>query len=337
MKFFFNGGAYSELIYTLQGMGHTVVDHDVTWLHHINALDSGKAYNTALKKAVAETKPDVYLCTKAIKGAFRVYPETHAWIKDNVGVTVYWSQDDPFFIPMFLSKKLYVGYSIALTCTKASFKSYEAVGIKPYLFWPAFDTVIRKTTLIPDEDKLDFVFVGTPYACTDVPRKNVVFGLINRGYKKIEIYGDPLWVSDTAIMRHGKPFIHGDARLKPYYKGQAAWSDVHNIYAKAKLNLSNHVQKADMYLNDRVPMVLGVGGFLLMDKNPGLDTVFRHERDVVFYNNHEDLMNKAVYFLTHPAERIRIATDGQTTGLEKHTYKNRARQLLNILHENGIK
>jgi hypothetical protein len=337
MKFFFNGGAYSELVYTLQEMGHTVIDHDVTWLNHINANDSGNAYNAALKKEVAKAKPDVYLCTKAIKGKFRIHPETHAWIKNNVGVTVYWSQDDPFFMPLFLSAKIYIGYSIALTCTTASFNDYKSVGLKPYLFWPAFDTVIRKTNPIPNEDKLDFVFVGTPYACTDVPRKKVVFGLINRGYTKIEIYGDPLWVSDKVIMRQGKEFIHGDARLKPYYKGQAAWSDVHNIYAKAKLNFSNHVQKADMYLNDRVPMVLGVGGFLLMDKNPGIEEVFRHGREVVFYDNHEDLMSKAVYFLTHPEERIRIATDGQKIGLEKHTYQNRARQLLNILKENGIK
>jgi spore maturation protein CgeB len=337
MKFFFNGGAYSELLFTLQAMGHTIIDHDVTWLNYINASDHGKEYNAALKAVIAKTKPDVYVCTKAIKNKFRVHPETHLWVQKNVGVTVYWSQDDPFLMPMFLSNKLYSGYSIALTCTKDSFNDYTKVGIKPYLFWPAFDTVIRKFTPVPEEQKIDFVFVGTPYACTNVPRKTVVFGLINRGFKNIELYGDPLWVSNTVVMRKGKPFISGDSRLAPYYKGQAAWSDVHRIYAKAKLNLSNHVLRASMYLNDRVPMVLGVGGFLFMDKNPGMENIFRHERDVVFYDNHEDLMSKVEYFMAHPEARIRIAKDGQKTGLEKHTYQNRARQLVNILHENGIK
>lgn len=338
MKFFFNGGSYPELTHTLEAMKHTVVKHDAIWLHYLGAKDFAKAYNEKLKQEVERTKPDVYICTKAIKGNFRIYPETHEWIKKNVGITVYWSQDDPFFIPMFVSNKLFVGYSLALTCTKESFKDYEKLGIKPYLFWPAFDTIIRAPIpAIPESEKLDFVFVGTPYACTNVARKNVAFGLINRGYTKIEIYGDPLWISDKPIMRKGKVFIHGDSRLKPYYKGQAAWPEVHKLYARAKLNLSNHVQKAELYLNDRVPMVLGVGGFLLIDKNPGIERVFQHERDVVFYDDHEDLMQKAEFYLTHPEDRLRIAAEGQRTGLEKHTYKSRAVQLIAILAENGIK
>lgn len=339
MKFFFNGGSYLELITTLKEIGHSIIDHKALWLHNIsNDVNKIKAYNTLLKSEISRTKPDVYLCTKALKNRFRIFPETHEWIRKKVGITVYWSQDDPFFMPVFLQQRLYVGYKIALSCTRASFNDYRSVNLKPYMFWPAFDSIYRKHEIITEEEKIDFVFVGSPYMVTKPPRKQSIFGLINAGIKNIEIYGNKLWIVDGKTGNRDTPnFMSGDSRLKPYYRGQVSWGIVHQLYAKARLNLSNHVRRADMYLNDRVPMVMGVGGFLFLDRNPGLDTMFEHENEVVFYDNHKDFVKKAKYYINKPDERLRIGNNAKKKALERHTYQNRARQLLNILRENGIK
>lgn len=337
MKFLFNGGAYPNLLDSLKQLGHTIVEHDLVWLNYTGSTDKAKQYNALLKNKIAQTKPDVYVCSKGFREDFRIYPETHEWINRNVGMTIYWSMDDPFFMRTFINNKLYCGYRIALTCTTDSFDSYTKVGLKPYLFWPAFDTTMRKFEVIKEEDKLDFVFVGTPYDCTDVPRKKLVLGLLHNGIRNIELYGSRAWISNKAMKRNNAPFISGEPDLDKFYKGECPFADVHLLYNRAKLNLSNHVVKAKLYLNDRVPMIMGVGGFLFLDKNPGLEKQFLHEEDVVYYNNYEDFIKKAKYYILRPDLRNAIGVNARNKILRSHTYKQRAEQLLRILAENGLK
>lgn len=337
MKFFFNGGSYPEMVSTLKTMGHEVLDHNAVWLHYLDCKDGGKKYSEVLKKEIIRTKPDVYFATKALKPKFKIDLEIAKWINKNVGMSVYWSQDDPFFVPAFMSNHLYAGFRIALTCAKESFPSYTKVGLKPYLFWPAFDSSARQYTYVKEEDKVDFVFVGTPYVCTKMARKDAVFGLIREGIKNIELYGNHLWVADKTIARNGKPFISGSSLLSQYYKGETLWTTVHEHYCRSRINMSNHVIKADMYLNDRVPIIMGVAGFLMLDKNPGLEKVFENEKDVVFFDDCNDFVKKAKYYMARPEERLRIGVNGRVKTLKSHTYQNRARQLLNVLSENGFK
>lgn len=337
MKFFFNGGGFTELTQTLIDAGHTMAKIP-PWLVFTDNDKVWHNYNThTLREGILAEKPDVYICSKGFKGGKVIYPETTEWIKQHVKTTMYWSLDDPFFMPTFLNKHMYRGYDFALSCSTGSFADYESVGVKPYLFWPAWDTISREYRPVAEKDKVDMIFVGTPYACTDIPRKDILLWAVKSGWS-VEIYGSNNWVSDKAIKnsRLGT-FIQGDSRLAPYYKGPwNNWITLPTLFSKARINFSNHVVKAPMYLNDRVPMVMGVGGCLLIDKNPGVDTIYRHNHNIVFYDNWNTFVHRATYFLKNVHAREDLGKNARKITLEAHTYKQRAHQLLRILKENGI-
>jgi len=337
MKFFFNGGSYPELVKTLQDLGHDVIDHDACWLHHINKNDKGKKYNGILRDAIQKHKPDVYLCTKCMKDNFRVYEDTHKFVQKNSGITVYWSQDDPFFMPKFMQNRLYTGLRVALTCSTSAFRDYKSAGMTPYLFWPAFDRIVRTFSPVKERDKIDFTFVGTPYTCTDIPRRDLVGALLDSGITNIELYGSSAWKSTKFSGSRTSIGIQGGKRLADLYRGMVPWGKVHLKYAQARLNLSNHVVRAEAYLNDRVPMVLGVGAFLFLDRSKVLEKEFIHEEDVVYYTGKLDFIKKAKYYIGKPRLREKIGQSGRKKVLERHTYEARAHKLLRILSQHGIK
>lgn len=335
MKFAFNGGAYTGLTKTLKEQGHTIIKTP-NWLVQAQNPKTRKQYNNRLKTVIQREKPDVYICFKGFRNGPCVFPETTKFISKHAGITIYMCYDDPFFIPTFLQYGMAAGYQIALTCAQEAFATYRGLGITPYLYWPAFDPEIRKPIEVKEEDKIDFIFVGTPYMSTDVPRRAIATKFAEAGMS-MELYGSKDWVSDKIIKHHKLGnFIGGNPKLRKYYKGTTSWPNVHNLYNRARLNLSNHVVRAQNYLNDRVPIVLGVGAFLFLDRNPGLDKTFKHKRHVVYYDDLTDLLRKAKYYKQHVNERNHIAKTGQDFILKHHTYYNRAWRLLEVLKKHGI-
>lgn len=325
-----NGGAFLGFTKILKEQGHTIIKIP-WWMVKGLPQAARKGYNEELKRIIKKEKPDVYVCSKGYKNGPVVYPETTKFIQKHSGITVYLSQDDPFFVPTFVRFGMHQGYKIALTCSRAAFPDYKKLGLKPYLFWPAFDPELRKVHNVAEDKKIDFTFVGSPYLCTDVPRRRIVLEMVKAGMS-VRVYGDPAWVTNGST-----GLLGGHPRIKEYYGGKVVWQKVHDYYSKSRLNLSNHVCKADMYLNDRVPMVLGVGAFLFLDRIPGLDQVFVNKKHVVYYNDLNDLMRKARFYKNNLQERSRIAQAGRSLVNKRHTYYNRAHQFLRILRAHGIK
>lgn len=331
MKIMFNGGGYNELTKTLKELGHTVCHAPFFRLY--NATDPiWKDYNKLLVQNIEHEKPDVYLCAKGYANGKYIFPETTKKIQKIVKASIYMSFDDPFFLPKFMSLGMHAGYDIALSCSSDKFEVYRSVGIEPYCFWPAWDTTIYNIPTVAEKDKIDFVFVGTPYYCTDIPRKDIVLWAIAQGWKT-EIYGSTDWISNKVIKNYkGKPFIQGDTRLAAYYKGYwSNWLTLPSLFAKSKINFSNHVNKATMYLNDRVPLVMGVGGCLVMDLNPELDKVFTHNKELVFYKDWNTLKHRMKFFVANRHSREQIGKRAKEKILREHTYKHRAIQLIDII------
>ena len=338
MKFCFNGGGFHELTQTLKEMGHVVGTAVPHWNSYTHSTAARKQYNVLLKTAMQKAQPDVYVCTKGFRDGPVVFPETTEWIQKNVGTTVFWSQDDPFFTPTFIAHQLYRGYTLALSCSIGSFDSYKKHGVDPYLFWPAWDsTIFSGIKPVAERDKTDLIFVGTPYTCTNIPRKDIMLWALQSGLS-IEIYGSPNWVTNKAITRHGKPFIQGDSRLAPYYKGVwKTWATLPSVFCRSRINVSNHVQQAPMYLNDRMFLTTGPGNCLVSDQNPGIDKVFKHNKEIVFYKDWATFKHRTMYYLKNLHSRNQICKNMRKKILSEHTYKCRARQLVEILNKYGLK
>ena len=76
-------------------------------------------------------------------------------------------------------------------------------------------------------------------------------------------------------------------------------------------------------VNGRVFEVLASGGFLISNRRAELFELFEEGRDLVCFDDEDDLARKVRYFLDHPGERQAIAEQGRKTVLEKHTMGRR--------------
>ena len=74
------------------------------------------------------------------------------------------------------------------------------------------------------------------------------------------------------------------------------------------LNFS-HNNSISLYSSDRLAQLAGNGLLTFCPRVPGMETLFA-ETELVYFDTHEDLIEKIVYFNTHDDERRQIAEKG---------------------------
>ena len=84
------------------------------------------------------------------------------------------------------------------------------------------------------------------------------------------------------------------------------------------------------YLDKKIPQikarpfeVAGCGGFCISGKADDIENYYVPDKEMVFYNSIEDLVDKIRYYLDHHEERERIALAGYKRTQEEHTYEKR--------------
>jgi len=84
-------------------------------------------------------------------------------------------------------------------------------------------------------------------------------------------------------------------------------------------------------INYRTFETLGCKTFLLTNYTPGLEKLFNIGKDLVTYDDANDLKDKVKYYINNDREREQIEEQGYLTALKKHTYDARCRYLMRIL------
>ncbi len=102
------------------------------------------------------------------------------------------------------------------------------------------------------------------------------------------------------------------------------------IFHNSKINLNITSKSIRSGLPLRIFDILGCGGFVLTNFQPELTEFFVPGEDLVYYENLDDLVEKADYFLHHEAERRAIAENGFARVKENHTYPIRLAQMMQI-------
>jgi glycosyltransferase involved in cell wall biosynthesis len=104
--------------------------------------------------------------------------------------------------------------------------------------------------------------------------------------------------------------------------------DVINSYKiHLNCNISNDI-------NYRTFETTGCGTFLLTNYTPGLEKLFDIGKEIVVYNDLNDLDNKVKYYLENEEEREKIAKAGYERSKKDHTYFERSKRLVEIINEN---
>ena len=104
--------------------------------------------------------------------------------------------------------------------------------------------------------------------------------------------------------------------------------DLVRLANRAKIVLNIHAEDFPD-TETRVFETLGCGSFLLSERLSSENPF--SERELVQFEDIEDLMKKIRYFLEHDEERETIAEHGHAAALANHTYAHRARQIIETM------
>ena len=133
---------------------------------------------------------------------------------------------------------------------------------------------------------------------------------------------------------HVSLYTRSDASSLPrvHVKGGAGTlTEMPKIFQASKINLNITMRPIETGLSLRILDVLGCGGFLLTNYQAEIPEYFEIGKDLEVYENMEDLMQKADYYLHHEAERLEIALNGYEKTARYHTYEMRLAEMIRIL------
>lgn len=139
----------------------------------------------------------------------------------------------------------------------------------------------------------------------------------------LRVFGGPAW---------------GEKLLRKYEFESPYLSDdeLKALFAYSKISLCHTKWPFRMAVHERPFLILAAGGFPLTDDRECLSELFTSE-EVATYGSLEELRDKISYYLTHDAERKKMADAGRKRVLSSHTYEHRAREILRLVsHHFGI-
>ncbi|MDE2015961.1 MAG: glycosyltransferase [Patescibacteria group bacterium] len=115
-----------------------------------------------------------------------------------------------------------------------------------------------------------------------------------------------------------------------FYYGQKFFREATAIYERSKIVFNCSVKND---VNMRCFEAAVSGSLLLTDriKDNGMENLFADGVHMIMYDNAEEMVEKARYYLAHEKEREEIAARGQTLILDIHTYSNRMYRIIGEL------
>ncbi len=121
------------------------------------------------------------------------------------------------------------------------------------------------------------------------------------------------------------------------YRGPADWeSELPAILNATGISLNISKLPFPGTVGARVFEVLACGGFLLSNRYPGIEALFEDGRELVYYDDFDDLERKIRHYRDRPEERRAIGARGRAAILARHTWRHYAGRILAVLEEKGI-
>jgi spore maturation protein CgeB len=115
------------------------------------------------------------------------------------------------------------------------------------------------------------------------------------------------------------------------------------IFNASKVNLNLHssterdgVEPGGDFINPRTFELAACGVFQLVDTRTLLPELLTPGRDLVTFENTEELKTKIDYYLQHDEERERIARQSRETVLQRHTYQHRLKEMLSVIYSSRM-
>lgn len=289
------GTEYAAFVPALARLGHEVIHFD-SWEKHKFA--DYAELNQALLDVVDRTRPNVML---TVQRNYELWLETLQLIQARGDVaTISWTTDDSWKYQE-VSRFIGTAYHAITTTYAHCVVQYHQDGIPNVLLtqWAANSEQLNPP-LPASACQYSVSFVGAAHG--DRPKK--IAALQDRG---IEV----------------TCFGHG------WTSGSVPAEEIPKIIRSSVISLNfANACKGIPQVKARTFEVPGAGGFLLTEYAPGLERAYVLGREIVAFEEIDDLAQKIQYFLNHPEERDAIAQAGFLRTTEEHTYDLRLQEIL---------
>lgn len=282
-------------------------------------------YNKKLLHQVFSINPDVLL---VLKGDI-ILPETVEKIRKNSDATlVLWCYDSALRLANVLKSGKYFHYFYTYEPSDISklykyniHANYLPMAYDPYSYF--------KIENMSNSFERDICFVGVLHDGY-IERKILLESIISF-YKdlKIEIWGKS-WTWYNPFLQYEYHFKR-KALGKHINNYNIPPKEVNQIYNTTKICLNIHHRQSKEGVNPRTFEILGSGGFQLVDYKPKLEEMFAIDKEIVFYRNNSDLMEKICYYMENEGERKKIARRGNEVVKKNHTYRQRVETILSSI------
>ncbi len=111
------------------------------------------------------------------------------------------------------------------------------------------------------------------------------------------------------------------------------FQEMPHIFQQSKINLNSTIPTIQTGIPLRVWDILGCGGFLLTDYREELLEYFEPEKHLSIYEDTEELLVKAEFYLEHEELRKEAANNSREIVLKNHTWDIRLKQIFRILEK----
>jgi spore maturation protein CgeB len=217
------------------------------------------------------------------------------------------------------------GYDLLLTSFPHYVEHFRRLGIDSEYLKIAFDERVterlraRGVDTAPDSERPhDTTFVG-----------GVNPNVHAEGTRLLE---DVSRRAGLAVWGYGSDALPESSPLREGHNGEAWGLDMFAVLSDSKIAVNRHIDAAEGHANNmRLFEATGAGTLLLTDAGSNLADLFEPGREVVVYDDAEDLVKKVGHYLANEAERVDIARAGQERTLCEHTYARRIGELARML------
>lgn len=208
---------------------------------------------------------------------------------------------------------------VTYACGRFGLPFFEKLGASQTAFLPFGWDDRAHPRPAPDElsePTLDIVFVGN----WRLDREQWLDELAEF---HVGVWGGGAWRTKTRPGSVGRRTWRGKVALGPEYVRASHEGHI-------TLNLVDITNGPG--LNMRAFEAAGVGCFVLATRTEALQEFFEEGEHVVYFSSPDELREKVAHYLARPAERARIASNAAQLAAS-HTYRARARQLLDLVRE----
>lgn len=109
------------------------------------------------------------------------------------------------------------------------------------------------------------------------------------------------------------------------------WKETPVIFNRSRINLNLTLRSIRSGIPLRVWDIMAAGGFCISNRQAEMPLFFEENKDIVYFSDWEELIDKAGFYLEHEDERRRIAASAYEKVSRYHTYADRIDEMASYI------